>query len=384
MSAAPARVAIAAALALLAWRAVHVNAFVYADENRPVTRPAAGEPLAQAAAEALRANPADVRALLMIARERDHASDASGTAAAYEAALAIAPVERVALHEAAAADLRNGRVAEALARMDALATHYDEERPAVFEVMGRMLGVPQHRALMEARAAQDPRWLTAFMAVACAKVEPQDLAPLFMRRAAAGRSRPEEVGCMTDRLRRAGQWPLAYQAWLNSLPRARLSDVGYVFNGGFEHTTSGVGFDWIVAGEAVQAVEFTPARGATGDRALRVSYGGKRILGPALRQYLALAPGRYQLTGRVHLDGLSSVRGVQWTVRCGVEPNGIPLASSERFLGSEPWRAFTFPIAVPSGCPGQVLTLEPAGLREGTTFVSGAAFFDELRVAHAR
>lgn len=378
-----ARLAIAAALAMLAWRSIHVNAVVYDEHNRPVTRPAPGMAPGLAATRALHANAADVRALLLVARDKDASGDAAGSAAAYGRALALAPVDRVALHEAAAWDLRNGRIAEAIVRMDLLASHHPETRPAVFDVFGRMLARPEHRALVEERAARGPEWAGAFVIFACGRLDPLHAAPLFMRRAASGKAPPEEARCVIDRLRRAGHWPVAYQAWLNSLPRARLADVGHVFNGGFEHPASGVGFDWIVAEDAAQAVEFTPAPGASGQRALRVTYSGSRIAAPALRQYLALSPGRYELSGRVKLEGLSSVRGVRWTLRCEA-PGRAPLASSERFLGSVPWRAFAAAATVPAECPGQVLALEPEGLDEGTTFVSGSALFDELRLARAR
>lgn len=379
------RVAMAAILALLAWRVVHVNAGVYGDHNRPITVAPAGVAPESAAGAALRANAADVRALLVVARERDRRGDAAATAAAYDAALALAPVDRVALHEAAASDLRNARIGEGVRRMDTLASHHDEARAALFPVLGQMLSVPAHRALVEESAARGPEWLPQFLEFACSSLEPQHFAGIFMRHAANGRATTGEVRCITDRLRRAGHWALAYQAWLNSLPRARLAEVGHVFNGGFEHPASGVGFDWIVADDGGQSVEFPATQGAAGERALRVGFSGKRIAGPAIRQHLALPPGRYVLSGRVRLDGLASVRGVQWALRCGLEAGAAPIAASERFLGTEPWRGFSAAVTVPAGdCPGQVLSLEPVGMREGTTFVSGTAFFDDLRIARAR
>ena len=135
---------------------------------------------------------------------------------------------------------------------------------------------------------------------------------------------------------------------------------------------------------AAQSVEFAPARGAAGERALSVAYTGKRLEGPALRQFLAVAPGRYELTGKVRLEGLDSVRGIHWVLRCGSDARGAGIASSERFMGAAPWRGFAVPVTIPAGCPGQLLSLEPAGLGEGATFVSGAAWFDDLRLTRAR
>lgn len=381
---APWHAAMAAVFMLLAWRVIHVNAVVYGETNRPVTRVLPGESAAEVASAALRANPAEVRALLVRAREHEQAGDGERASRAYASALELAPVDRAALHEAAAADLRHGRTAEAVGRLDALVSHYEEARPAVFPVFARMLANPAHRALLEARAVRDPAWMDTFVPYACANADPQYLAPIFLKRAAAGKARREEVVCVIEKLRRAGRWDVAYQVWLNTLPRARLAEVGHVFNGGFEHPASGLGFDWIAEDAPGHTVDFAPAVGSAGVRALRVTYTGKRLAGPALRQYLAVPPGRYELSGRVRLEALQSVRGIQWVLRCGLEARGKPIAASEPFLGSGEWRRFALDAVIPGGCPGQVLSLEPVGLDEGTTFVSGTARFDELRLARAR
>ena len=72
------------------------------------------------------------------------------------------------------------------------------------------------------------------------------------------------------------------------------------------------------------------------------------------------------------------MRGIQWTLRCIDERRSV-LGASPRFLGSGDWEPFAFEVDAPARCPGQVLQLEPVGLNEGTTFVSGKAWFDDLR-----
>ena len=123
---------------------------------------------------------------------------------------------------------------------------------------------------------------------------------------------------------------------------------------------------------------------ASSKRALRVSYNGKRQVVPAIGQLMVLPPGRYQLAGRGRVDSLNSVRGVQWTIRCAAAENAPLLAASERFLGSSEWRGFAVEVVIPAGCPGQVLQLEPVGMNEGTTFLSGTAWFDDLGIARQR
>jgi hypothetical protein len=117
-----------------------------------------------------------------------------------------------------------------------------------------------------------------------------------------------------------------------------------------------------------------------GRRALRVTWTGKRGAGPAVRQYLALEPGRYELTGLARPEALQSVRGVHWTLRCSGE-KGAQLGATPRLLGSSEWERFNVAVQVPGQCVGQVLQLEPVGLAEGTIFVSGKAWFDDLRIA---
>ena len=382
-----ARFALAALALAMLWRVLYVNAVVYADSNRPVWRvPAEGPTRLLALRAALDANPADARALTQYGVESDRAGDAATARRAFASALEIAPIDRAALRTAALLELREGRIADAVKGFDRLVAIYPDTREMVFPLFARGLAHPEARAALEALAGGRASWMGAFVTFACRDrdVDPMLAAALLGRRAAAGLAPREEVGCMTERLRRAGHWQAAYQLWLNSLPRERLADVGFVFNGGFEHAPSGVGFDWIAEASPVHAVEYPVAGGATGRRALRVSWSGKRVTGPAVRQFLALVPGRYELSGSARLEGLQSVRGIQWALRCADAAAAAPaLGVSARFLGSGDWERFAFAVDVPTRCPGQVLQLEPVGLHEGTTYVAGKSWFDDLRLAHA-
>jgi hypothetical protein len=372
---------------LLAWRIITVNAVLYDEGGRPqLPGVAAGEPAARAElSAALRGNPGEVAALLVLAADLEMAGDAAGAARAHEAALAIAPIDRDTLRLAAGFFLRQGRTQDAIAQLARLA-EYHGQNDAVFPVLAKLLVArdPGWNALAE----RSPPWLGAFIVAGCRQgTDPALLAPLLQKRVAARRALAAEIDCVTEKLRESGQWEAAYQVWLNSLPRERLADVGHVYNGGFEQAASGIGFDWRTPPgqerQAGHAVEFASSSGgAVGKRALRVTYNGKRQAGPAIRQFMVLPPGRYELGGLARGEGLNSVRGVQWTVRCaGREARAAALGSSERFIGSSEWRPFGFAVIVPQDCPGQVLELEPVGFLEGTTYVAGSVWFDELRLA---
>jgi tetratricopeptide (TPR) repeat protein len=377
-------IALAGVALLLLWRILTVNAVVYGESNQPVVRVPAAGPARMAALEAeLAANPGSPSLLVRLGLEKEQVGDTKGAARAFATALKVAPIDMAALHAAAALDAREGRLPEAVARIDRLLTYYGDTRNTYFPVLVEWLAVPQVLEAMQRLAREPSTWMGHFVSHACGRTDPQQVGVLLSRRIAAGLAAREEIRCGVDALRKAGHWAAAYQVWLNTLPRDRLADVGHVFNGGFEHSPTGVGFDWSVDERSlVHSADFPLVSGAVGRRALRVSWTGKRIAGPAIQQYLALPPGRYQVTGQVRLEALQSVRGVQWALRCASGARKA-LGASTRFLGSTEWERFAFPIEVPVGCEGQLLALEPVGLQEGTVFVSGRAWFDELRVARA-
>ena len=376
------RSAFVLAILVLGWRVIHVNAVVYEDANRPALRIPEQDPArAEALRDAVRANPGEVSALVAWGHDRERSGDAAAAARAYAAALAIAPIDRGALSAAAALDVREGRIAEAVVRLDRLIDYYAETREWAFPLLAQWLPQPQARSALEALAARRTSWMGSFITFACSRADSVLVGALLSRRAAAGLAQRDEIACATERLRSAGHFEAAYQVWLNTLPRDRLADVGHVFNGGFEHAPSGVGFDWIADERSpAYVVEYPVAQGVEGRRALRVTWTGKRSVSPPIRQNLVVAPGRYEVSGRARLEGLQSVQGVQWILRCAGD-KAAPLGASPRFIGSGEWQPFSFAVQVPQGCAGQVLQLQPVGLNEATTFVNGKAWFDDLRLA---
>ena len=383
-AAAPAlRVGLVVAALLLAWRAIHVNAVLYDDSGRPRLGAAVpGTAEASALRRALDDNPAHAAALVMLAREHENAGDAARAARAYRAALALAPYEPEVLQLAGTFFLRHedpaaievlGRLAEGSAR------------PAAFAALASLLASERHAPAVAQLLSTRPEWLDAFLLDACRRGTDPALLARWLRRSSAAASSAQSA-CAIDGLRAADRWSEAYQVWLNSLPRERLSDVGFVFNGGFEHVPGGAGFDWILQARSERDAGHTamalPSLGAAGRRALRVSYNGGRQSDVPARQFLALAPGRYELSGRARHEAIKALRGVRWTVRCVERDRPARLLSnSERFVGSSEWRRFAMELEVPAGCPGQVLQLEP-DVEAGTpAFVAGTAWFDDLRLA---
>ncbi len=380
------RLGIVVVALLLLWRVIHVNAVLYADSGRP-RLPAAssyGASERETLLDLIRENPAQVASLLVLAREYERDSDAKRAARAYELAYHLAPHDREVLGTSAEFQLRNGNVAEGLGLLGSLAESYPETRERIFPVLAEILASRQHAQAWDAVAARGQDWIGPFVLASCSRgVDPAVLVALQLKRIGSGKATPQETECLLERLRAAGHWDEAYQLWLNTLPRARLADVGFVFNGSFEYAPSGMGFDWVATQrperEAGHTGDVLATMGATGKKALRVAFNGKRQAGIPIAQFLALSPGRYVLSGLGRPEGVKAGRGVQWAVRCvsGDKP-GAAIATSERFVGSSEWRRFAFDVAVAPGCAGQVLQLEAVGMDEGPTYLAGTVWFDDL------
>ena len=380
---------IALSLVLL-WRVLQVNGASYGDEGNPRAASAPRSVAQGTSADrdvlrrALHDNPAHIEALLLLARDHERAGEEREARRAYQAAFQLAPYDREVLAAGADFSMRAGMPADTLGFLDRLVESYPESRPRAFPVLARMLEQRGEAAAWKDILARKPAWLGPFIVASCeAGIDPSFLMPMLLDRVAARRAQAAESGCVIDRLRGADRWPEAYHVWLNTLPRERLADVGYVFNGSFEHPASGIGFDWRPTRsrerETGHSVDMPQAAGVSGLRALRVSYNGKRQVGVPIAQYLAVPPGRYQLSGLARAQSITAGRGVRWTVRCVRSgAPGAPLAASERFVGSSEWRGFSFDVAIPAGCAGQLLQLEPLGAEDGPVFLSGSAWFDEL------
>jgi hypothetical protein len=328
--------------------------------------------------EVLHRNPAEVGGLVLLGQAREAEGGTDDAAKIYRLAAMLAPEDPTVIAATAAYFLRHGAVRDGMRMMGQLAEYHGHE--AAFPVFTQLLASGGHSDVWAELLANDPKWLGPFIIQACSR--DLDARRLLLARVAAGHRNAPEIGCVIDRLRAQDRWMDAYQLWLDTLPRERLADVGYVFNGGFEQTPSGVGFDWILGQpdrNSGHTAELLPTLGALGSRALRVDYNGKRQSGAPASQFTMLPPGHYRLSGVARSEGLKTGRGVQWVMRCSRagKPDRL-LASSERLAGPSEWHRFEFRVDVPPDCAGQLLALEPVDAQYGNVFLSGRLWFDDI------
>ncbi len=335
--------------------------------------------------EAARGNPADGRSYALIAQVREAAGDIPRAEAAMRAAAAAAPRRTDVQESAGAFWIRRGNVEQALQHFDVALTFDNQARERLFPVLLEIAAAEPLRPAFAALLKRPVTWWPAFFTHAARNAANIDTVRALHGMQADGPNEltPEALRAYLQRLQAEGLWLESYFAWLNSLGRGSLGTIGNLFNGSFELPISNLGFDWIV--DSAPHVQLTVAStyGATGGKALRVSFAGPRVQYRHLRQHLLLGPGAYTAQGRVRPDGLQATHGLQWTVSCldGKEP----LGTSERFVGSDQWRRFSFTFAVPEkGCPVQVMRLELAGRVALDFEAKGAVWFDDLSIEQRR
>lgn len=168
---------------------------------------------------------------------------------------------------------------------------------------------------------------------------------------------------MVARLQREGQWPVALPGpRLNGLPAEQKQRVGFVYNGGFETPISNLGFDWNVPPQEGVVVNADLNGGASGKRALHVTFINKHYSGPPVYQYLML----FQASTASTAAAARTASPAGW-VCSGACTAGMPRAAmrrrfarSEPLVGSADWSYFSHDFMLGKDCPVQVLRLELA------------------------
>lgn len=345
-------------------------------------RPAASVPWLQ---QAIAGNPADARPLADLARLRAEAGDQALADDMMEAAHRLMPVEPGVQRNIGTYWLERGEVIKGIRHL-ATAMSGDASLYAdYFPLLMYAAQIPTLQPALEPLALDPPHWWSRFYRHVARHAESADTLGTLVSLREKSRTHPIEPWEREEylqRLRRDGRVGDAYLQWVNHLEPAALQELGYVFNGSFERPLANAGFGWFSS--TPRKSGFHIAGGATygvvGQRALRISFSGKRARFQHLYQYLFLGPGAYEVSGMARPDGLQARRGLQWRVYCSSGSNEL-LGESLLLVGSGDWRRFSFSIEVTEDCPGQLLRLHSAGNREVDHEIDGGIWFDDIRIS---
>jgi len=300
---------------------------------------------------------------------------------AMQAAATLAPQRTDVSLAALSFWLRHDDVMRALQAGSVALTRSPELAPKLYPVFLQLMASPQSDAAFRAVLANPLPWWPGFFSYVAQRAPNAEVLRVLHSLQIAGPNAFEEpqLRVYLERLFHDGNWLEAYFVWLDSLPPASAGFSSELYNGGFEEPTRNLGFEWTDQPLKGVLVGFDPTYGTTGSRALHVVFQGLPARWRHFNQYLMLAPGDYHLRGRVRVDSLQAERGVQWNIRC--IGDNEPLAVTDRFKGTEPWRHFSVSFTVPArGCASQDLRLSLVGNAQLDFVANGQIWFDDLAV----
>jgi tetratricopeptide (TPR) repeat protein len=369
------------AAAALKWDPTHSDA-LYAHASSILEKDPA---LARSELEtSIRENPANASAYVALGTLLEKQGDIAGAKRAFATAVQMAPQREDVRGDTAAFWVRQHDLGKAIENWDVVLSFAPEIEERIFPALMAVADYPEVQKAFATLLTQPVSWWPDFFAYVAANSPRLDTVRALYGLQAKGPNdaTQDALRAYLERLQHDGYWTESYFVWLNNLDDVQIKNVGNLFNGGFEAPLSNLGFDWISKPAGYILVETAPTYGATESKALHVLFRGPRVAFRHFGEYLMLSPGTYTLHGRARTDDLEvagNEGGARWVVYClGTEE---PIASTDRFAGTEQWRHFGVPFIVPpDGCPVQMLRLELAGRVALDFQVKGSVWFDDLAV----
>ena len=230
---------------------------------------------------------------------------------------------------------------------------------AVTQSVAGLASTPAAQVSLVRLLASNPPWRAGFL-TALSQSPSTIEAPvrlLAMLGHTAAPPTDDEVRAVTQGLIAAGDYPRAFNDWVQLLPAKRLAALGDIYNGRFAKDGGDVAFNWTVAADAQGLASLGAGDDGTGLRVTPVDRAA-----PFVRELLVLPEGRYLLKGKVRVADATSPQdeGLVWSLRCA--ESGQVVARSDPLKAADGWSGFSFGFVVPpSQCQGQWLELTRPG-----------------------
>ena len=329
------------------------------------------------------ANPSDSHALVALARVWSGQGNIEQADQTVEIAERLSPADVAANLQAAAYWLLRKNIERALFDWDRALQAQPRLSKQLFPVLLRIAEQPPQGQSGFSRIVKhlSPWWQDFFIYSTRNARHVNTLRPLYDLYQKTNRPlTTKELNAFITRLQTDGLWSEAYMVWLNSLKPNQLSVLGQIYDGSFEQTRFSHGFDWHLPTHKGVEVDARSLFGGRKGKALQLTFHGDPVPGIIAEQALFLVPGRYRLSGMVKTDSIEATHGLVWTIACA-DGDKIPLADTERFVGSNQWRSFSTRFTVPpERCTGQRLYLHIRGSLPRDFKISGKAWFDDLAI----
>ena len=275
--------------------------------------------------------------------------------------------------------LARGQFKEALATLDQILRISPAQHEQIFPILLKLATQAGFAEVLAEALSRQPTWRSGFVDAVMSSADARQRSAIFTAMHGMQDLDLTTSGRWIDRLIKDGSWGEAYARWSSGLSRTGSFRIDYVYNGGFESASSGIGFDWRIGDSAGVLIERLPMPDTGGKFELRLSFLNRRVGDIPVHQWLLLAPGNYNLRFKASAADLRSDRGLQWKIRCAAD--GKEIAASERLDGNFAWKTLHVEFRVPEqGCVAQDLWLHNAGAAAAGKIVRGEISFSDFRI----
>lgn len=299
---------------------------------------------------------------------------AAGGAGLLRAAATLAPNDPNVLRAQAVLALQQGRLADAAPLLVQLSEHYDYLTGEPSRTLARLIAMGEGQVLKQ-HLRPGGRWFPIVLGrMLELKLPVAPAMPLVIQASANGVLPPGRIRAYMRGLKTEGNWADAYGLWVGQ----HKGRVPLLFNAGFDRSFEPDGFDWEVvppiSARHGLVAETRPFEGR--GQVLEVSYLGRSVPTPVVRQYLFLGSGTYRLSGQYMTSKLRTEGGLAWAVKCAGQE--APAGRTAGLLDTQgKWMPFDFEFTLSADCgPVASLQLETFAQFEAAAGIRGRAHFD--------
>jgi len=339
------------------------------------------------AGQALRLNPADAWASVILAQAHLKQGDTQQADQFAQQALTLMPTRVSVLLRLAEYWDRRGDLGKTLKTLGKALSSSPDLAHEFYPSLLKLAEAPEKREAFRIFTEVPPVWWDGFYAYLAKRAVSMETVTVFthMRGESSVPLSAEEREASVARLILEREWSSAYLLWVNGLPAGLRRYLGGVYNGGFEAEISNQGFDWHLPATSGVTADTQHTYGIQGDKALHLIFKGREFRFRHLFQILFLAPGDYEFISRARLERLQGRGGISWVIRCAEDEDAV-LGMSGRLVGSGEWKTQKFDFNVPEyqPCAAQVLRLESQGNRLFDHGLEGEIWFDRIGIRAIR
>lgn len=364
----------------LSWYSYHDKAlYLKAKSVQPTDDRHAMELLARS----ILSNPSDMRALVIYA-------DILGTHMQYDRSdhlmdvvSELMPANKSTRLRSAAYWLKRERLDKSIADWSMALSISAKLEKQLFPVFLRIAESDKMRVMLNDIVSDPPSWWESFFSYLT--IHGKRIETLIeiadMRHRSSTPLSGVERKSLLSRLITESKWQEAYLIWAGGMSEAQRTQLGSIYDGGFELSHQGVGFDWRITNTKHFVTRFQYIYDSVGRKSLHVRFLNKELPYKNISQYLFLAKGKYQFSAIKRTDMLAGRGRLKWMVRCADNMNEI-VGESPSVVPSKKWSKMKFIFTIPDSksCRAQIIRLETTGKHAYDHKLTGSAWFDSLSI----